>query len=192
MARIHPSFPLHAPATLGAYRERDILKMLEQGLDDRFDVFHNVPWSGMQGEQQSFGEYDFVIVSPGGQLLILEINFKIFLQTAFVHLTFAFKILRQLFKLGRLRVKKFHQLVVVALARLHLLPQVRNVRFKFLHVGVFFGQQLLRHLLKFQRLTFHHLRLLFDRCFLSRNLIFKLRYFLRQSPVLLDFGAGNL
>lgn len=28
----------------------------------------------MQGEQQSFGEYDFVIVSPGGQLLILEIK----------------------------------------------------------------------------------------------------------------------
>jgi hypothetical protein len=74
MARIHPSFPLHAPATLGAYRERDILKMLEKGLDDRFDVFHNLPWSGMQGEQQSFGEYDFVIVSPGGQLLILEIK----------------------------------------------------------------------------------------------------------------------
>ena len=74
MARIHPSFPLHAPATLGGYRERDILRLLEQGLDDRFDVFHNLPWSGMQGEQQSFGEYDFVIVSPGGQLLILEIK----------------------------------------------------------------------------------------------------------------------
>ncbi len=74
MAQIHPSFPLHAPASLGGYRERDILKMLEQGLDDRFDVFHNVPWSGMQGDQQSFGEYDFVIVSPGGQLLILEIK----------------------------------------------------------------------------------------------------------------------
>ena len=74
MARIHPSFPLHAPATLGGYRERDILRLLEQGLDDRFDVFHNVPWSGMQGDQQSFGEYDFVIVSPGGQLLILEIK----------------------------------------------------------------------------------------------------------------------
>ena len=60
MARIHPSFPLQAPAHLGTYRERDILRMLEQGLDNRFDVFHNLPWSGMQGEQQSFGEYDFV------------------------------------------------------------------------------------------------------------------------------------
>ena len=74
MARIHPSFPLQAPTHLGAYRERDILRVLEQGLDHRFDVFHNLPWSGMQGEQQSFGEYDFVIVSPGGQLLILEIK----------------------------------------------------------------------------------------------------------------------
>jgi hypothetical protein len=74
MARIHPSFPLQAPIHQGAYRERDILRLLEQGLDDRFDVFHNLPWSGMQGEQQSFGEYDFVIVSPGGQLLILEIK----------------------------------------------------------------------------------------------------------------------
>ena len=74
MALIHPSFPLQAPTHLGAYRERDILRMLENGLDNRFDVFHNLPWSGMQGEQQSFGEYDFVIVSPGGQLLILEIK----------------------------------------------------------------------------------------------------------------------
>lgn len=74
MARIHPSFPLHTPTRLGSYRERDILRVLEQGLNERFDVFHNLSWSGMQGEQQSFGEYDFVIVSPGGQLLILEIK----------------------------------------------------------------------------------------------------------------------
>jgi hypothetical protein len=74
MARIHPRFPLQAPINLGAYRERDILRLLEQGLDDRFDVFHNLLWSGMQSDQQSFGEFDFVIVSPGGQLLILEIK----------------------------------------------------------------------------------------------------------------------
>lgn len=74
MACIHPSFPLLTPTRLGSYRERDILRVLEQGLNERFDVFHNLSWSGMQGEQQSFGEYDFVIVSPGGQLLILEIK----------------------------------------------------------------------------------------------------------------------
>jgi hypothetical protein len=51
MARIHPSSPQHGPATLGAYRERDILSLLEQSFDNRFDVFHNLPWSGMQGER---------------------------------------------------------------------------------------------------------------------------------------------
>ena len=74
MARIHPSFPLNSPAHLGGYRERDILRILEVGLSDQFDVFHNIPWSTMQGQQQSFGEYDMVIVSPNGHLLILEIK----------------------------------------------------------------------------------------------------------------------
>lgn len=74
MARIHPSFPLHAPLSAGAYRERDILRQLQDGLPDSFDVFHNLPWSTMLGDQQAFGEYDFVITSPGGQLLILEVK----------------------------------------------------------------------------------------------------------------------
>lgn len=74
MARIHPSFPLHAPLGAGAYRERDILRLLEAGLPGNFDVFHNLPWSGMHDGQQSFGEYDIVVVSPGGQLLILEVK----------------------------------------------------------------------------------------------------------------------
>jgi hypothetical protein len=47
---------------------------LGHGLSNLFDVFYNLPWSGTQGEQQSFGEYDFLIVSPGGQLLILKIK----------------------------------------------------------------------------------------------------------------------
>ncbi len=74
MARIHPSFPLHSPLGAGAYREREILRMLQDGLPDSFDVFHNLPWSALHDDQQGFGEYDFVIVSPGGQLLILEIK----------------------------------------------------------------------------------------------------------------------
>ncbi len=69
-----PASPLQAPTHLGAYSERDILRLLGHGLSNLFDVFYNLPWSGMQGEQQSFGEYDFLIVSPGGQLLILEIK----------------------------------------------------------------------------------------------------------------------
>lgn len=74
MARIHPSFPIHAPMGAGAYRERQILQWLQDGLPDEFDVFHNLPWSAMHHGQQGFGEYDMVVVSPGGQLLILEIK----------------------------------------------------------------------------------------------------------------------
>jgi hypothetical protein len=51
-----PASPLQAPTHLGAYRERDILRLLGHGLSNLFDVFYNLPWSGMQGEQQSFGE----------------------------------------------------------------------------------------------------------------------------------------
>lgn len=74
MARIHPSFPKQGPMGAGAYREREVLRVLQDGLPDSFDVFHNVPWSAMHEARQGFGEYDFVIVSPGGHLLILEVK----------------------------------------------------------------------------------------------------------------------
>jgi len=48
--------------------------MLAQDLDDRFDGSYKLCWSGMHGEQQSFGEYVFVIVSACGQPIILEIK----------------------------------------------------------------------------------------------------------------------
>lgn len=74
MARIHPSFPVQRPLSAGAYRERDILRRLEDGLPDSFDVFHNLPWSAMHNGQQGFGEYDFVVLTPAGKLIILEIK----------------------------------------------------------------------------------------------------------------------
>jgi hypothetical protein len=48
--------------------------MLAQDLDDRFDGSYKLCWSGRHGEQQSFGEHVFVIVSPCGQPIILEIK----------------------------------------------------------------------------------------------------------------------
>jgi hypothetical protein len=74
MARLHPSVPLHAPLGHGAYRERDVLRVLEQGLPEGYDIFHNLLWSGLHDGQQNFGEFDVVVVSPGGQLLIVEIK----------------------------------------------------------------------------------------------------------------------
>lgn len=74
MARIHPGFPIHHPLSAGGYREREVLKVLGTELPDSFDLFHNLPWSSHEAGQQSFGEYDFVLVSPQGQILILEIK----------------------------------------------------------------------------------------------------------------------
>jgi hypothetical protein len=74
MARIHPSVPIHPLLSAGAYRERIVLQLLQQGLADNFDVFHNINWSTVHADQQSFGEYDFVVVSPEGHILILEIK----------------------------------------------------------------------------------------------------------------------
>lgn len=74
MARIHPSTPLHAPLGAGDYRERDVLRLLGDGLTDNFDVFHNLPWSSMQAGRQIFGELDLVVVSPFGHLLLIEVK----------------------------------------------------------------------------------------------------------------------
>jgi hypothetical protein len=40
MARIHPTTPLHAPLTSGDFRERDVLRILRDGLPANFEVFH--------------------------------------------------------------------------------------------------------------------------------------------------------
>ena len=58
MATLHPALLSIQPTSLGGYRERDALAMLEQGLPDGFDVFHSVDWSAMHLGKQSFGEVD--------------------------------------------------------------------------------------------------------------------------------------
>ena len=74
MARIHPSAPLHAPLTAGDYRERDVLRILGDGLPADFDVFHNLPWSSMHQGNQHSGELDLVVISPLGHILLIEVK----------------------------------------------------------------------------------------------------------------------
>ena len=69
MATLHPPLSSLHPSSAGAYRERDILNILEQGLPDGFDVFHNVDWAAMHGGIQGFGELDAVVVAPTGHLI---------------------------------------------------------------------------------------------------------------------------
>ena len=74
MARIHPSTPISGPLGPGEYRERDVLRVLADGLPDSFDVFHNLPWSSMQGDRQTFGELDLVVVAANASILLMEVK----------------------------------------------------------------------------------------------------------------------
>ena len=58
----------------GAYREHLILKILDQGLPDGFDVFHNVNWSSLHHGNQTFGELDAVVLAPSGHMILLEVK----------------------------------------------------------------------------------------------------------------------
>ena len=44
------------------------------GLPDSFDVFHGLTWSTVHSSVQKFGELDLTVVSPQGQILILEVK----------------------------------------------------------------------------------------------------------------------
>lgn len=74
MATVHPPISAFHPTSAGSYRERDILKLLEDGLPDNFDVFHSVDWSSSHAGEQSFGELDAVVVAPCGHLVLLEVK----------------------------------------------------------------------------------------------------------------------
>ena len=75
MAIIHPrlSHPLTLPH--GGYQlEINLLEILQMGLPDTFDVFHGLTWSTIHASVQKFGELDLTVVSPQGQILILEVK----------------------------------------------------------------------------------------------------------------------
>ena len=74
MAILHPPLSTLHPMSAGAYRERDILGMLEQGLPADFDVFHSVNYAEVHDGQQHFGELDAVVVAPAGHLMLLEVK----------------------------------------------------------------------------------------------------------------------
>ena len=75
MAIIHPRLihPLAPPH--GGYKlELKLLELLRMGLPDNFDVFHGLTWSTVHSSVQKFGELDLTVVSPQGQILILEVK----------------------------------------------------------------------------------------------------------------------
>ena len=74
MATLHPTQYPDGQLHGGQYRERDMLAILEQGLPAGYDVFHSIYWSEIREGEQSFGELDIVVVSPMGNLALLEIK----------------------------------------------------------------------------------------------------------------------
>jgi len=74
MAVIHPSIENLLLTTPGAYRERDVLLVLQDGLPENFDVYHSVNWSSVHQDQQRFGEIDALVLSPLGHITLLEVK----------------------------------------------------------------------------------------------------------------------
>jgi len=74
MANLHPSSTPISTLGVGSYRERDVLNVIEEGLPQGFDVFHNVNWSETFSGNQHHGEIDIVLVSPSGHILLIEVK----------------------------------------------------------------------------------------------------------------------
>jgi len=72
MARIIPP-DYNAPTTTSLHEsERQTLEYLAEALHDNYTVFSSVLWSRSTKHSTGFGEIDFCIVSPAGQLIVIE------------------------------------------------------------------------------------------------------------------------
>jgi hypothetical protein len=72
MARIHPEGWRHLPARGALARELETLAALAAGLPDDYAVYHGIHWTRVEREHALFGEVDFVVVGPGGRLLLIQ------------------------------------------------------------------------------------------------------------------------
>lgn len=72
MARIVPSHWQALSASGAAQRELDTLARLAAELPDGYTVFHGVHWTRIEQGFALFDDIDFAIVSPGGQVLVIE------------------------------------------------------------------------------------------------------------------------
>lgn len=58
----------------GLFRELDTLDRLQQSLPDNYEVFHSINWFTTRNSQDQHGEIDVVVMSPEGNLLLMEIK----------------------------------------------------------------------------------------------------------------------
>ncbi|MBN8442467.1 MAG: ATP-dependent helicase [Thauera sp.] len=72
MARIHPEGWRQLPASGARRRELATLALLAAGLPAEFAVYHGLHWTRAEGEHTVFGEVSFVVLGPGGEILLIE------------------------------------------------------------------------------------------------------------------------
>jgi hypothetical protein len=72
MARIHPDGWRKVPAEGALAREIETLTALAGALPDDCSIWHGVHWTRVQREHTLVGEVDFIVVGPGGRLLLIE------------------------------------------------------------------------------------------------------------------------
>lgn len=58
----------------GLYRELDVIERLEQYLPDNYEIFHSVTWFSVHNTHDHHGEIDVVVMSPEGNLLLVEVK----------------------------------------------------------------------------------------------------------------------
>ncbi len=74
MALLHPSVLPSARQNGGRFREIDVIERLKQSLPDGYEIFHQVPLHSVREGVDRYGEIDVVVMSPGGNLLLMEIK----------------------------------------------------------------------------------------------------------------------
>jgi hypothetical protein len=72
MARIVPDGWRELAVTGAAQREIETLAVLAERLSDAYTVYHAVHWTNLEHGFAAFGEIDFVVVGPTGDLLLIE------------------------------------------------------------------------------------------------------------------------
>lgn len=74
MATLHPSIDNLLLTSPGAYRERDVLLLLQNSLPVGFDIYHSIAFSTTHNTNQYYGELDILVLTPAGHLIVLEVK----------------------------------------------------------------------------------------------------------------------
>lgn len=74
MAILHPETYNLLRQDAGLYRELDVIERLEHYLPANYEVFHSVTWFSVHNTHDHHGEIDVVVMSPEGNLLLVEVK----------------------------------------------------------------------------------------------------------------------